>query len=178
MNITVYLGAAGSGDEKIRDEARRFGAWIAEGGHTLIYGGSKVGLMGVLAQSVMESGGRVIGVEPRMFVESEQQYDEITELIVTEDMTERKNLMLEMGDVFVAFPGGTGTLEEMSEAVSQTSLGFMDALCIFYDIDGYYGHLRAHFQKMIAAGFSSEKRQSKVFFAGTLEDITKIIEGA
>ena len=122
MNITVYLGANKGIDDTFSIAVRELGKWIGANGHTLIYGGSKTGLMGELAESVLMEGGRVTGVEPQFFVEAEVQYDEITELIVTKDMTERKTKMIELGDAFIAFPGGTGTLEEITEVMSKLSL--------------------------------------------------------
>ena len=86
MNITVYLGAFEGNDPALADEVKKLGTWIGESGHSLIYGGSKSGLMGVIAESVLEAGGDVTGVEPQFFVDAELQYDEITKLIVTENM--------------------------------------------------------------------------------------------
>ena len=114
--------------------AAELGSWIAEGGDTLIYGGSKSGLMGVLAESALKKGGRVIGIEPQIFVDAGYVYDEISELIVTKNMTERKTGMIELGDAFIAFPGGTGTLEEISEVMSLVSLRWLDAPCILYNL--------------------------------------------
>ena len=122
MNITVYLGANEGKDATLKMAVRELGTWIGESGNRLIYGGSKSGLMGELAESVLQAGGEVIGVEPQFFIDMEYQYDEITELIVTKDMTERKTKMIELGDVFIAFPGGTGTLEEIAEVMSKVSL--------------------------------------------------------
>ena len=93
MNITVYLGSYEAKDESLREAVRALGTWIGENGHTLVYGGSKIGLMGVLAESVITSGGKAIGVEPGFFVEKVLQYDALTELIVTETMSERKARM-------------------------------------------------------------------------------------
>lgn len=82
------------------------------------------------------------GVEPRCFIESEFQHDGLTELIVTEDMAERKRKMIELGDAFIAFPGGTGTLEEIAEVMSKVSLKHLDAPCILYNLNGYYHRCR------------------------------------
>ena len=86
MNITVYLGALEGNDPALGDAVRELGTWIGESGNSLIYGGSKSGLMGQIAESVLNAGGKVTGVEPQFFIDSELQYDEITELIVTKDM--------------------------------------------------------------------------------------------
>ena len=110
MNITVYLGANDGNDPSLKKAVRELGRWIGESGNSLIYGGSKSGLMGELAESVLSVGGEVIGVEPQFFIDAGYQYDAITRLIVTKDMSERKAKMIELGDAFIAFPGGTGTL--------------------------------------------------------------------
>ena len=115
MNITVYLGANAGNDPKLQEAVEALGKWIGENGHDLIYGGSKCGLMGSIAESVLQNGGKVTGVEPQFFVDSELQHDGLTELIVTKDMTDRKTKMIELGDAFIAFPGGTGTLEEIEQ---------------------------------------------------------------
>ena len=93
--------------------------------------------MGELAQSVLAAGGKVIGVEPQFFMDEGLQYDGLTELIVTRDMAQRKAEMIRRGDAFIAFPGGTGTLEEIAEVMSKVSLGQLDAPCILYDLNGY-----------------------------------------
>ena len=175
MNITVYLGANQGNNERIRAAAGELGAFIGRRGDTLVYGGSKSGLMGILADSVLASGGSVIGVEPRMFIDRELQHDALTELIVTEDMPERKTKMIELGDAFIAFPGGTGTLDEISEIMSMVSLDLIDAPCILYNLDGYYNGLRELLNTMISNGFSSEKRQSRISFADDISDIEAIL---
>ena len=119
MNITVYLGASSGNDDKFQIAVRELGNWIGENGHTLVYGGSKAGLMGDLAESVLLSGGKVIGVEPQFFIDAGFEYNDITELIVTHDMSERKAKMIELGNAFITFPGGSGTLEEISEVISK-----------------------------------------------------------
>ena len=175
MNLTVYLGANSGNDPSLRQAVRELGAWIGTSGNTLVYGGSKNGLMGELAESVLSSGGLVIGVEPQFFLDAGYEYDALTTLIVTRDMTERKAKMIELGDAFIAFPGGTGTLEEISEVMSKVSLGQLDAPCILYNLNGYYDHLEAQLEHMIALGLSSVDRQRGIHFAGTLEEIQALL---
>ena len=115
MNITVYLGANEGNDPSIAKSARELGAWIGKSGNNLVYGGSKVGLMGILAESALDAGAQVTGVEPQFFIDQAVQLDTITRLIVTDTMAERKAKMIELGDAFIAFPGGSGTLEEVSD---------------------------------------------------------------
>lgn len=177
MNITVYLGANEGNDPKFRSAVEALGKWIGESGNDLVYGGSKSGLMGVLAESVLKAGGKVTGVEPRFFVEAGLVYDDVTKLIVTEDMSERKKKMIELGQAFIAFPGGTGTLEEIAEVMSKVSLGHLDAPCILYDLDGFYTGLKTLLCHMIETGLSSEEKQKGINFASDLEEVKKIIRG-
>ena len=176
MNITVYLGANEGKDPSLKTAVRELGTWIGESGSRLIYGGSKSGLMGELAESVLQAGGEVIGVEPQFFIDMEYQYDEITELIVTKDMTERKMKMIELGDVFIAFPGGTGTLEEIAEVMSKVSLKHLTAPCILYNLNDYYDGLQTVLRHMTEMGLSSPERQEGIYFAKDLSEIREIIK--
>ena len=117
------------------------------------------------------------GVEPQFIIDSELQHDGLTRLIVTQDMEERKAKMIELGDAFIAFPGGTGTLEEIAEIISKVSLNQLDAPCILYNLNGYYDHLKALLALMIEKGLSSEERQEGIFFAENLEEIRQILSG-
>ena len=176
MNITVYLGANEGNDASLRRAAAELGTWIGESGNTLVYGGSKSGLMGVLADSTLGAGGEVTGVEPQFFIESEFQHDGLTKLIVTKDMSERKGKMIALGDAFIAFPGGTGTLEEIAEVMSKVSLGHIDAPCILYNLNGYYNSLRELLACMISKGLSTEERQKGIYFADNLWQIKAILQ--
>lgn len=176
MNITVYLGANEGNDPALKQAARELGTWIGESGHDLVYGGSKVGLMGVIAESVLRAGGKVTGVEPQFFMEKELQYDAVTHLIVTETMAERKTKMIELGDAFVAMPGGTGTLEEISEVMSLLALDRLEAPCILYNLHGYYDSLQQLLERMIAADLSSEYRQRNIYFVKNLDELQKVLD--
>ena len=177
MNITVYLGANEGKDPALKAAVRELGTWIGENRHTLIYGGSKSGLMGDLAESTLHAGGRVIGVEPQFFIDMGFEYDAITQLIVTRDMSDRKAKMIELGDAFIAFPGGTGTLEEISEIMSKVALGHLSAPCIIYNLNGYYDSLRSLLDHMTQMGLSSEEKQQGIYFADDLSDIIRILRG-
>ena len=176
MNITVYLGASRGNSPALEQAVRALGAWIGESGNSLVYGGSKSGLMGVLAESTLHAGGRVTGVEPQFFIDAELPYDANAELNVTETMAERRTKMIELGDAFIAMPGGTGTLEEISEVMSMRALGHLDAPCILYNLNGYYDDLRALLRRMIDAGLSTEDRQRGIFFASTLDEIRELLK--
>ena len=175
MNITVYLGANKGNDPELVRAVRELGTWIGESGHALVYGGSKSGLMGELADSVLHAGGPVTGVEPQFFVDAGFEHDGLTELIVTKDMTERKTKMIELGDAFIAFPGGTGTLEEIAEVMSKVSMKQLDAPCILYNLNGYYNSLQDFLHHMIEKDLSSEERQQGIYFAENLDEICRIL---
>ena len=175
MNITVYLGANEGNDGSFNEAVRELGTWIGKSGNNLVYGGSESGLMGEIAKSVLAVGGEATGVEPQFFIDKGFEYGGLTRLIVTKDMSERKAKMIELGDAFIAFPGGTGTLEEISEIMSKVSLNQLNAPCILYNLDGYYNSLKELLNHMIEKGLSSEERQKGIYFADTLEDIEKIL---
>ena len=176
MNITVYLGASEGNDPGLRQAVEELGTWIGSSGNALVYGGSKAGLMGAIADSVLAAGGEVTGVEPQFFILNEIQHDGLTELIVTKDMTERKTKMIALGDAFIAFPGGTGTLEEIAEIMSKVSLRHLDAPCILYNLNGYYDGLKALLARMIEKGLSSPERQQGIYFVEDLEQIKEILQ--
>ena len=176
MKITVYLGANEGNDPALKIAVRELGTWIGESGNSLVYGGSKSGLMGDLAESVLAAGGTVTGVEPQRFVDEGFLYDAITELIVTPDITERKTKMIELGDAFIAFPGGTGTLDEIAEIMSKVALQDLDAPCILYNLNGYYHGLKILLDHMITMGLSSEEKLKGIYFASDLSEIQTILE--
>ena len=118
---------------------------------------------------------KVIGVEPQFFIDAGFVYDEITELITTKDMSERKAKMIELGDAFIAFPGGTGTLEEITEVMSKVSLKHLDAPCILYNLNGYYDSLKQLLEHMIEMDLSSREKQEGIYFAENLEKIQKCL---
>lgn len=176
MNITVYLGANLSNDERLAIEVIRLGKWIGESGNNLVYGGSKSGLMGLLARAALDAGAKAVGVEPQFFVDEDFQFEDLTELIVTKDMSERKARMIELGDAFIAFPGGTGTLEEISEVMSKVSLRHLNAPCIIYNLNNYYDGLKTLLNHMKEMNLSSDEKMKGIYFANTLEDIENIIK--
>ena len=176
MNITVYLGARDGNDPGLKEAVRELGAYIGENGNTLVYGGSKSGLMGVLAQAAMEGGGKVIGVEPQFFSDEGFEMEGLDELIVTQTMAERREKMIRLGEAFIAMPGGTGTLEEISEVMSKVSLHHLDAPCILYNLNGYYNSLKTLLEHMVEADLSTKERQEGIYFAENLDEIRFILE--
>ncbi len=175
MNITVYLGSSEGNSHVYREAIHELGTWIGQSGHTLVYGGSDSGLMGVLARAVLAEGGAVTGVEPQFFIDAGFAFDGLTELIVTGNMAERKMKMMELGDAFIAFPGGLGTLEEISEIMSLYNLGRLDKPYAIYNLQGFYEPLKQLVRQMTEKGFLPESNREKVRFVENLDEIKKWI---
>lgn len=157
MRIAVFCGSSiGNNPEFIR-ATKILGKYFAENGIDIVYGGGKVGLMGVIADSVLENGGKVYGVIPQHLKDKEIAHQDITELRVVSDMHERKACMAEMADAFVALPGGAGTLEEIFEAWTWAQLGHHKKPCAFYNIEGFYNSLLGMIEQMSITGFLNPK---------------------
>ena len=175
MNIAVYLGSSFGKDLRIQKKTEELGKWIGSHGHTLVYGGSDSGLMGILANGVLSENGKIIGVMPEFLVQRNRAMKNLENFIMTKDMAERKKIMLEKADAYIAMPGGPGTLEEISEAISSTRLGIFAKPCIFFNINGYYDSLFAYFENMIHMGFATESDLQYVHNAKSMEDIEYIL---
>ncbi|GCF93905.1 cytokinin riboside 5'-monophosphate phosphoribohydrolase [Enterococcus florum] len=175
MIIAVYCGASAGDDPIYTENTRALGTWIATNNHQLIYGGGKAGLMGVLADTVLENGGKVVGVIPSFLQARELAHPDLDELIVVDTMSQRKNQMIAAADVCIALPGGPGTLEEISEAISWARVGQNDSPCIFYDTNEYYLPLQHFFDQMVATSFLSAEDRSKIGFAHSIEEIEQLI---
>ena len=178
MNITVYCGSSMGKDPRFTDAARDLGEWIGSQGHALVYGGSSIGLMGIVARATMKAGGRAYGVEPHFFIDAGVAQCDLTRLFVVESMAERKAKMIELGEAFVALPGGAGTLEEISEIMSLIRLGKTAAPCCFLNIGGYYDSLRAFFETMLDQGFIAQDDFDRYRFPATVGECAAIVERA
>ncbi|WP_270198929.1 TIGR00730 family Rossman fold protein [Bifidobacterium pseudocatenulatum] len=175
MDVTVYLGAHEGDNPVYKQAVVELATWIAQNRHRLVYGGSNEGLMAVIADTVLEQGGEVTGIEAQMFVDKGVAHKNLTQLTIVPNITERRTRMIELGDVFIAFPGGTGTLEEISEVVSKVCLDQLTQPCIFYNLNGFYDDMKALLQRMIDDGFSTRERQHGIYFASDLAEIEHII---
>ncbi|MBP3280001.1 MAG: TIGR00730 family Rossman fold protein, partial [Butyrivibrio sp.] len=142
MNIAVYCGSSSGNNSKFMESAKYLGRWIGESGNTLVYGGACKGLMGALADAVLESGGKVIGVLPDVPRIQARKHTGLTECINTSSMAERKAKMIELADAFVALPGGIGTLDEITDVLSLSSLDVVKGPIVLFNTDGYYEPFR------------------------------------
>ena len=162
MNVTVYCGSACGDDPAFESAARELGSWIAQNGHTLVYGGAQAGLMGVIADAVLQGGGEVIGILPEVLVEREPPHEGLTEFILVKSMAERKTKMIELGNIFVALPGGPGTLEEVSEILSMGKMGMLPGPCYLLNVHGYFDALVEVYDRMLAHGFMDEENRDQL----------------
>lgn len=152
--LCVYCGSSGAVAAPYRDAASELGAALAEAGIEIVFGGGRVGLMGLLADAALASGGKIAGVIPRHLRDAELAHPGITELLVVGSMHERKRLMAERADAFAILPGGIGTLDEMFEMLSWKQLRLHDKPIFLVDIGGYWGPLRALLGHIVDTGFA------------------------
>lgn len=175
MNITVYCGSRMGNDPAFAEAAEALGRWICSNGHSMVYGGGNIGLMGLIADTVLAGGGAVTGVIPEFLIEAEKGHEGLHTLEVVQTMSQRKNRMLELGDAFLAMPGGTGTLEEIAEVISLLKLGLHSKPCIFYNINGFYEPLRKLFHDMETAGFITPADLERIRFITQPEELTQVL---
>ncbi len=174
-NICVYCGS-GLGNKPVYAEAARtLGRSIAEHGLGLVYGGGSLGLMGELARATLEAGGRVTGIIPAFLSEREQMLHDVDELVVTEDMHQRKMLMFQKSDAFVALPGGIGTLEELVEQLTWSQLGQHQKPVILANIDGFWTPFLTLLDHMRADAFIRENLEVRYEIVDRAEDIVPAV---
>ena len=156
FSVCVYCGSRTGATPAFVDAARSVGQWIGANAGQLVYGGGNNGLMGVVADATLASGGRVIGVIPKALVEREWAKLDCTELHVVETMHERKRMMAERADAFLALPGGIGTFEELFEVWTWRQLGYHDKPLGLLNAGGYYGPLLSFLRSSVEHGFMNE----------------------
>lgn len=153
--VCVYCGSSPGHDPSYREAARDLGEALLARDLGLVYGGASVGLMGTVADTVLDGGGEAIGVIPEALEDREVAHAGLTELEVVDSMHERKQRMVELSDGFVALPGGLGTLEEILEVLTWAQLGIHDDPCGLLNVAGFYDGLADHLDGATAAGFVS-----------------------
>lgn len=151
--VCVYCGASSGHAPVHAAAARLLGAELAQQNITLVYGGGRVGLMGIVADAAMQAGGDVIGVIPQALMDTEVGHEHISRLMVVKDMHERKALMAEYADAFIALPGGLGTLEELFETLTWAQLGLHEKPIGLLNVDGFYDGLLDFIAHQVRAGF-------------------------
>lgn len=175
-SICVYCGSSDDIDPAYRQAAKDLGKLIGSQGDQLIYGGGSVGLMGDCARAVHEHGGRVVGVIPESLTTAEIAYHNADELIITQTMRERKQIMDDRADAFVVLPGGFGTLEELAEILVLKILKYTDRPLIIVNPDGFYDPLMELFNHFVEKKFAKPKHLALVSFVDLVEDVYGLID--
>lgn len=170
-SIAIFCGSAFGSDDIFTETAKLTGETIAKQGKTLIYGGGRSGLMGIVADSALAVGGQVIGVIPQNLVDAELAHPHLTELYVVKDMHERKIKMSELSDGFIALPGGAGTWEEIFEQWTWAQLGIHLKPCAFLNIENFYGDLFKFIQLSTEKGFTKERFTDALICSDSIEAI-------
>lgn len=176
VNISIFCASSMGFDSIWAKEARRVGNYLADQQRTIVYGGGHVGLMGEVADGALENGGRVIGVIPYFLSSKEIGHPGLTELIVVDNMHERKLKMHDLCDAAIAMPGGFGTLEEIFEMITWAQLGLHTKPVGLLNTNGFYNHLITFIQEMVNAGLLKKENQEMVLIGDTIEDLLRKME--
>ena len=171
MRFTVYTSSSDAVGERYRAAARAFGYRLGERGDALVYGGTDVGLMGVLAAATREAGGHVTGALPQLMAERGLADRDCDELLITDGMGDRKRAMYERADAFVALPGGFGTIEELLEVLTLRQLGYHRKPIVLLDVEGFWHPLLAMFEHLFALGFAKREYAALWHLAPDLDDL-------
>lgn len=175
--IAVYCGARDGNDPAFKKEAQRLGQWLVAHQLELVYGAGAFGLMGALAKSVLDHGGMVHGVITTELAERGATYEAVPDIRVVPNMDVRKQTMMDLADGLLAFPGGFGTLEEISEAASWTTVGDNHKPVAFYNYQGFYNPLAELFSRMNQAGFVETEYLDSVYFGDDFDQILAFMQG-
>jgi len=176
--LAVYCGSAPGSDPAFAEATRATAAAMVRERIELVYGGGRLGLMGLIADSVLELGGEVYGVIPQALVDIEVAHPSVTELHIVETMHERKAKMTELADAFLALPGGVGTLDEFFEAWSWNALGYHKKPFCLLNVKGYWDGLIAFIDHATKSGFMSAERRRQLLVADTPEQALELLDEA
>ena len=162
-SVCVFCGSSVGNREEYRTAAAKLGSLLAKTNIQLVYGGAKIGLMGAIADACLASGGRAIGVMPQFLVDKEIAHNGLTELRIVTSMHERKAMMADLSDAFIALPGGLGTLEEYFESATWTQLGLQRKACGLLNVAGYYDGILAQGDRAMHDGFLKPQFRELLF---------------
>lgn len=174
-SICVYCGSSAGNSEIYTEEAKALGELLAAKQISLVYGGASVGLMGVIADTVLAAGGKAIGIIPESLVAHEVAHPNLTELKVVDSMHARKAMMAELSDGFIAMPGGLGTLEELFEILTWGQLGFHQKPCAILNVNGYYDKLLDYLEHSVAEQFLKPKHRSLLLSANNAQSVLEVM---
>ena len=171
MNISVFCGSSSPKNEEYNAAARELGRRIADEGHTLLYGGSNLGLMGEVSGAAMERGGTVVAVIPTIFSEAVIRSQPVSRLVRVSTMAQRKEYLIAHSDAFVALPGGIGTLDEVSEVMVANQLQHLNKPMVLLNIDGFYDPFLAQLRVMHDAGFVRKGAETALHTVASVDEL-------
>jgi uncharacterized protein (TIGR00730 family) len=172
-SIAVYCGSMKGNRPIYAEKAAELGKLLAEKSITLVYGGGNVGLMGVVANAVLQNKGKVIGVAPHFLMQREVLHDELHEMHIVDSMDVRRLKMIDKSDAFISMPGGYGTLDEFGEVLMLTILGDRKFPCGFLNVDGFYDAMIMQLDRMTADGFLQQAYRDNAIFAAEPADLVQ-----
>lgn len=173
--ICVFCGSSMGFDDIYRRKALELADYLIEKGHSLVYGGADVGLMKIMADRMLEAGMEVIGVMPQYLVDKEVSHKGITKLHIVESMAERKNLLIEISDAFIAMPGGFGTLDELAEVLVLDQLQIISKPLGLYNVNAYFNFLIQFIEVGVAEGFVRDEHRSNVYSHENPKELCELI---
>jgi uncharacterized protein (TIGR00730 family) len=176
MSVCVFCGSAPGVRPSYSAAARELGGALGRAGMTMVYGGGRLGLMGIAADAVLEAGGRVIGVIPRMLIERELAHPNLTRQHVVSTMHERKTLMAELSDAFVGLPGGMGTFDELVEIVTWAQLGLHAKPVVLANIEGYFEPMYAMLDHAVREKFVTAESRARWRNADSVTAVMRLLE--
>ena len=176
MKVCVFCGSNLGSDPCFSKAAKELGELLAKRGDTLVYGGSRRGLMGVLSDACFQAGGEVIAIQPRFFLEQGAVTDSVTTLIPTDTMSERKQKMIDLADCFIALPGGIGTLDEVSEVMTDLGLGQTKGSIILFNVNGFYDSLYDLLRSYLDHGFLKHDWKGWPFLCPQIDDVCNALD--
>ena len=178
QSVCVYCGSSSNVDDAYKEAATRLGNLIAETGWDVVYGGGRVGLMGLVADGALEKGAKVVGIIPEHIEEREVQHDSLTEMHVVDTMHIRKAMMVEKSQAFVILPGGLGTLDELFEIMTWKQLGLHDKPIVVVNMKGYWNKLVELTQSLADAGFMRQEDMGLFTIVDSVEDVPQALKDA
>ena len=175
-SVCIFCGSSAGKNPSYTQSAKEVGTLLTKNNLRLIYGGASIGVMAAVAQTMLDGGGNVVGIMPQSIIDLEVAHTGLSEFIKTKDMHERKKLMHDMSDLFIALPGGMGTMDELCETITWAQLDFHKKPTVIFNHNGYYDHFIAHIKQMNKEGFYSDAHMKLFTVCSNLEDLESFLE--
>ncbi len=172
MRIGVFCSASDNLADSYYEQTATLGRWIGSNGHSILYGGTAQGLMECIAKNVKEAGGDAVGILPKFMYDNGLASKTADEIILAKDLTERKNLLMNKADVFLALPGGFGTLDEVFHVVASSQIGYHNKRVILYSMNGFYEHIKLQMERAFDERFTPSEYRNKLVVVDSLSMCT------